>query len=264
MTATLIGALATALILGATHAIEPDHVAGISSLTSRYGDPRLSAMVGVCFGAGHVVLVVAWLVVAYLILGSTTFPESIDTLGTVGVSILLAGLGALLTTRGYRAAARTHTREAHSGSEQQDRRRANGQHCHQHNQHTHKHGHNDTGDADPHLHLPLVGGYGHKHTTRAYLRTGVVGALFTLSPPLSMIAFAGTLLPTLGFETVALAVLAYAVSITLAMAAIGASISTVLRVSERYNRAYGAVRIAVGLSVVGFGVITFVDAFPLF
>jgi len=45
-----------------THAIEPDHVAGTASLTGRYGDPRHSAVVGACFSAGHVGLVV-WLAV---------------------------------------------------------------------------------------------------------------------------------------------------------------------------------------------------------
>lgn len=34
--------LATAGVLGVSHAVEPDHVAGISSLTSEYGDSRLS------------------------------------------------------------------------------------------------------------------------------------------------------------------------------------------------------------------------------
>jgi hypothetical protein len=91
-----------------------------------------------------------------------------------------------------------------------------------------------------------------------------VGALFTLSPPLSMIAFAGTLFPTFGFEVVGLAVVAYAVSITLAMGTIGAGISTIFRFSERHGRAYGAVRVAVGISVVGVAVVMFTDAFALF
>ena len=46
MSVTVAGALLTAGVLGVTHAIEPDHVAGIASLTGRYGDSRLSALVG--------------------------------------------------------------------------------------------------------------------------------------------------------------------------------------------------------------------------
>ena len=60
VTATLVGALVTASVLGVTHAVEPDHVAGIASLTGRFGDARLSALVGVWFSLGHVALVVGW------------------------------------------------------------------------------------------------------------------------------------------------------------------------------------------------------------
>jgi nickel/cobalt exporter len=126
---TPLGVLATASLLGVTHALEPDHVAGIYSLTGQYGDSRLSALAGVCFSLGHVALVVCWLVVAHLLLGV---------------------LGGVLTVRGVRGAMSTHARDGH---------------------------------GEPHLHLPLLGdSHDHDHTARAYLRTGVVGALFTFSP----------------------------------------------------------------------------------
>ena len=60
------------------------------------------------------------------------------------------------------------------------------------------------------------------------LRTaGVVGALFTLSPPLSMIAFAATLFPA-DPELVAVAVAAYAVIITATMSALGAGVGALV------------------------------------
>ena len=59
------------------------------------------------------------------------------------------------------------------------------------------------------------------------LRTGVVGALFTLSPPLSMIAFAATLFPA-DPELVAVAVAAYAVVITATMSALGAGVGALV------------------------------------
>jgi len=265
MTATLVGAVGTAVVLGATHAIEPDHVAGISALTGRYGDPRLSAIVGGCFGAGHVVLVAAWLAVAYLLLGRTSFPAAVDVLGTVGVSLVLAVLGALLTVRGYRSAARAHAQDGHGLRGKRTRKKGN-EHPHSHGEtdHTaHQYSHDDGEDADPHLHLPFVGGRDHEHTTRAYLKTGIFGALFTLSPPLSMIAFAGTLIPAFGFKIVVVAVLAYATSITLVMAAVGAGVSTVFRFSEQYGRAYGFINIVFGVGVVGFAAVIFADAFAL-
>jgi ABC-type nickel/cobalt efflux system permease component RcnA len=265
MTATVVGALVTAGLLGATHAVEPDHVAGISSLTGRYDDARLSALVGVCFGAGHVALVVVWLGLAYLVFGRSSFPAALDTLGTLAVAVVLAGLGAVLTIRGYRAAARTHARASH------DSDRGYNLHGDPHGDHGHSHAdpdghrghsHGTTG-ADPHLHLPGFDTHDHDHTTRAYLRTGLVGALFTLSPPLSMMAFAGALIPTYGFGAVALAVVVYTVTITLTMAAVGAGVGTVFHLAERFDRAYGALRVGVGVVVVGFAVTLFAETLGL-
>lgn len=262
MTATLVGALVTAGVLGATHAIEPDHVAGISSLSGRYDDTRLSALVGVCFSAGHVALVVAWLAVAYLVLGQTSFPEVLNTLGTLAITVLLAAFGVFLTVQGYRAAARAHTPADHGGD---------GKHTHQNerdNSHQPGQGHSHDHDlrpeaVDPHFRLPLVDGHSHDHTTRAYLKTGLVGALFTLSPPLSMMAFAGTLLPTYGFGVVALAVLTYAASIALTMGVVGAGVGTAFQLLGRNRRAYAAARVVTGVGVTGFAVVVFADTLTL-
>jgi hypothetical protein len=204
-----------------THALEPDHVAGISALTGRYGDSRLSALVGVCFSAGHVALVLSWLAVAYVLLGQRGFPAVLDTVGTVAVIAALSVFGSILTVRGYRAAARAHGHEHH-------------------------------GDHEPHLHLPFVGtASDHAHTRRAYLKTGLVGALFTLSPPLSMIAFLGTILPTLGLEAAVLAVVGYAAGISVTMGAIGAGVGSAIGLASGQGRASGLLRLAVGLVVLG-------------
>jgi nickel/cobalt exporter len=265
VSATVLGALATAAALGVTHALEPDHVAGISSLTSRYGDSRLSALVGVCFSAGHVALVLVWLVVATALLGRTSFPAILDTVGTVAVVVALGVFGALLAVRGYRAAARAHAREhdphqhgaappAHPHDDTHEHPQP-----HEHS-HAHAHGHTDghEGDAaghtheEPHLHLPLVGDASdHAHTTRAYLRTGLVGALFTLSPPLSMLAFLGTVAPAHGFPVASLAVGTYAVGITLTMGAVGAGVGGLFGLSRRHERAYGVLRVVTGVAVLG-------------
>lgn len=233
MSVTALGAVATASALGVTHALEPDHLAGISALTGRYGDSRLSALVGVCFSAGHVALVVAWLALAYLLLGQRSFPAVLDTLGTVAVVGALTVLGTLLSIRGYRVAARAHEHEHH-----------------------HEH--------DPHLHLPFVGtASDHAHTRGAYLKTGLIGALFTLSPPLSMIAFLGTLLPTLGLHAAALAIVGYAVGITVTMAAIGAGVGSAVGLASRHGRAFGVLRLAVGLGVLGVAGWMLLDIVPV-
>jgi hypothetical protein len=234
MTATVLGALVTAGALGVTHALEPDHVAGISSLTSHYGDSRLSALVGVCFSAGHIVLVAAWLAGAYVVLGRTSFPAVLDAVGTLAVAFLLGAFGVVLSVQGYRVAASAHVRD------------------HDHGDH-----------SKPHVHLPLVGsGHDHVHTTRAYLKTGVVGALFTLSPPLSMIAFSSTIIPVHGFGVVALAVAAYGVGITVTMGLIGAGVGAAFGLTRRHRRAFGAARLVTGVAVFALAVVLFAGIAP--
>ncbi|WP_436927928.1 hypothetical protein [Halosimplex amylolyticum] len=269
MSAPLWGALATAGVLGVTHAIEPDHVAGISSVTSQYGDSRLSALVGACFSLGHVALVVVWLIGGYLLLGRTEFPAVFDTVGTLGVAVLLGALGAAMAVGGLRSMRHTHVHE-HDGRV----------HAHPHihlplvgSDHDHgetgdpvhgetdRHAHDghdaDSRDADSHHDDGPADGvvpHAHGHGVGAYLKTGVVGALFTLSPPISMIVFASTLFPDYGGGAVALAVGAYAVSITATMSAIGAGVGTLFGVTAVSPRLHAGARVLGGVIVVGFAV----------
>lgn len=234
MNVTVAGALLTAGVLGVTHAIEPDHVAGIASLTGRYGDSRLSALVGACFSAGHVALVVVWLSVGYLLLGRTEFPAVFDRIGTVGVGVLLGALGGLLVLGGVRRVAYAHTRLPLLGGS----------------------GHTDGDPEDDAVHA-------HDHTVRAYLKTGVVGALFTLSPPLSMMAFSATLYSA-NPGLVALAVAAYAVGITLTMSALGAGVGVAFEAASELNvRVYGGAQTLAGVLVVGLAVSLLTGAVPL-
>jgi len=223
MTATVVAALTTAGLLGVTHAVEPDHVAGIASLTGEDGDSRLSALVGACFSLGHVALVVAWLAIAYAIFGRTEFPPVFDAVGTVGVGIVLGLLGVAMALGGLRSVMRTD-----------------------------EHDHGDRRHSHPYLRLPLAGldPTDHGHDTASYLKTGLVGALFTLSPPVSMMVFAATLFPDYGGGVVALAVVTYGVAITATMSAVGAGAGTVFGMtSEVSGRAYSATRAVAGVAV---------------
>jgi ABC-type nickel/cobalt efflux system permease component RcnA len=272
MNAALVGALAAAGVLGVTHAIEPDHVAGIASLTSQYGDARLSAIVGVCFSVGHVVLVVAWLAIGYGLFGRTAFAGWMDEVGTLGVGVVLGILGATMIASGLRAAFVAHSHE----------------HEHDHADYEHEHGQNndhegDAGHAHRHVHLVVHGRHDHAdrehadyehehgHDARAalgtrvigtYLTTGVVGALFTLSPPLSMIAFAATLFPRYGADAVLLSVLAYAVAITATMSLVGAGAGALFSVTSVDPRVHGLARGFVGVLVAGFAVAMLVGSVP--
>jgi hypothetical protein len=234
MSTTVVAALVTAGALGVTHAVEPDHVAGISSLTGEYGDSRLSALAGACFSLGHVALVVAWLVVAAVVLDRTGFPPVYDAVGTVGAGLVLGALGAGMTVGGLRTVVRTD-----------------------------EHDHGDVTHSHPHLSLPLLGGDGsdHDHGAVAYLKTGLVGALFTLSPPVSMLVFATTLLPDYGGGVVALAVVAYAVTITATMSLLGASAGALFALAnDRGYTVHGAARVVAGVAVTALAGSLLLDA----
>jgi hypothetical protein len=242
--ATVLGALATAGLLGFTHAIEPDHVAGISSLAGEAGGSRLSALVGACFSLGHVALVVCWLGVLAVLGGQGALPGGLDTAGTVGAALLLGVLGSVMAVGGLRLVVRTD-----------------------------EHSHGDVTHEHPYLSITLPGlgshdhghdhDHGHGHGIRAYLKTGLLGALFTLSPPLSMLAFAGTLFPQYGFGAVSLAVVVYAVSITLTMSAIGAGVGAAFDTTRHLDtRAYGAVRTVAGTAVVALAAVMLGTALP--
>ncbi|WP_435184030.1 hypothetical protein [Halobellus sp. EA9] len=232
MSGAVYGAMATAAVLGATHAVEPDHVAGISSLTSRYGDSRLSALAGACFSLGHVALVVCWLGVGYLLLGRTSFPAVLDAVGTVGVVVLLGALGIGMAWSGLRSLRRGRDHAA-EGTHDHDGAHS---HFHVHGRwgHTHAHAQSD-----------------HDHGVRTYLRTGLVGALFTLSPPMSMILFASTLFPTHGADVVALSVGAYAVAIVGTMSLVGAGVGTLFGLVSVDARTAGIARTLAGVLIAG-------------
>ncbi|WP_226012079.1 hypothetical protein [Halomicrobium salinisoli] len=234
MSTTVVTALATAGVLGVTHAIEPDHVAGISSLTSEYGDSRLSALAGACFSLGHVALVVAWLGIAYLLLGRTEFPALFDAVGTVGVGVVLGLLGATMAIGGLRRVVRTD-----------------------------EHDHGDVTHSHPHVHLPVPGftTHSHDHGTVSYLKTGLVGALFTLSPPVSMIVFSSTLLPDFGPGVVGLAVLTYAVTITATMSLLGAGAGALFGLTrERSATFHGVAQAVAGVAVTVLAALLLLDA----
>jgi hypothetical protein len=193
-----------------------------------------------------------------------------DAVGTLGVAVLLGALGAAMAVGGLRSIRHTHADE-HGGEV----------HAHSHLHlpligNDHDHTDDDRPDHADHDHGPAThthdgpdyefartvgdddgrdGGvvpHDHGHGVGAYLKTGVVGALFTLSPPVSMILFASSLFPDYGGGAVALAVVAYAVSITATMSAIGAGVGTLFGATAISPRVHAGARVLGGVVVAGF------------
>lgn len=218
----VVGVLITAAVLGITHGIEPDHVAGISALTHEASSPRLSAVVGACFAVGHVILVALWVAVAYVMVDMGSLPHAFEAMGLVIVGIVLAFIGGILGVTGTRKLLHKHD---HNHSE-------NGYHAHYH------------------VHVPAsarklniftADEHAHEHTTTEYLKIGILGALFTLSPPLSMIAFLSVFLPSSNDALIAPVIATYGVAITLTMTLVGGGVGTLFQFVQARDESIHAV-----------------------
>lgn len=242
-----VGLLLTASALGITHGIEPDHVAGITALTHEAGDPRLSALVGSCFAAGHVALVVLWITLAYLLFQTTSFPAVFEQMGLLFVGIVLSLLGLYLGITGTRKLV-----------------------------HRHSHDHGDRSHAHFHVHLPASvgpsrdnhgesghGEHSHDYGVVEYLKIGTVGALFTLSPPVSMIAFISIAMSESGRLLLIGVVVAYTVSIVATMAVIGGGAGSLFQFSKMRGERFHAIsQVVASVLVLAFGVNLLVGIVP--
>lgn len=237
-----LGLFVSAGVLGVTHGIEPDHVAGITALTHEASDPKLSAIVGGCFALGHAVLVVAWIAIAYLLFGATSFPPLFEQFGLLVVGTVLALLSLYLGVTGTRRLLHRHE--------------------HEHGQGPHSH---------VHVHLPIAatdgtgahGSHGHDHGVFEYLKIGTIGALFTLSPPVSMIAFISVVMSNRGGPLVAGVVAAYTISIVATMAVVGGGAGSLFRITKEKGERYHAVfQIVAAVLVLGVAVMLLFEAVP--
>lgn len=236
------GLLISAGVLGVTHGIEPDHLAGITALTHDATNPKLSALVGGSFAVGHALLVILWITVAYMIVGATAFPPMLEQVGLLVVGIILALLSLYLGVTGTRRLLHRHEHEHDEGS----------------------HGH-------VHLHLPFPtrdttdghGSHGHDHGLLKYLKIGTIGALFTLSPPVSMIAFISVVLSNRGTGLVALTVGAYTVTIVATMAIVGGGAGSLFQLTQRNGERYHAIfQIVAGVLVLAVALNLFIEVVP--
>src|ERR1019366_6881246 len=85
-TGSTLGAL-----LGMRHALEPDHLAAVSTLVSDERGSLPGAFLGLCWGLGHTLALVV--VGVALILLRTEMPPKVADLFEFGVALMLIGLG---------------------------------------------------------------------------------------------------------------------------------------------------------------------------
>jgi hypothetical protein len=78
-------------LLGMRHALEPDHLAAVSTLVSRERTSAKAALLGLCWGLGHTVSLIV--VGALLMLFRMEMPARATNLFELAVALMLIGLG---------------------------------------------------------------------------------------------------------------------------------------------------------------------------
>jgi ABC-type nickel/cobalt efflux system permease component RcnA len=119
-------------LLGIRHALDADHVAAVMTLATGKRPLRRSALIGVCWGMGHTVilLIVGVAVVFFKLTISSAWAKVFEA----GVGIMLVGLGVSLALALWRERLHLHSHLHEDGQE---------------HRHVHAHGH---GGQHDHLH----------------------------------------------------------------------------------------------------------------
>ena len=86
VTSTGLGSL-----LGMRHALEPDHLAAVSTLVAQERDGYKAAWLGACWGAGHTLALVT--VGAALVVLRARMPPAASNIFELSVALMLVGLG---------------------------------------------------------------------------------------------------------------------------------------------------------------------------
>jgi hypothetical protein len=93
------GALAICLVgffLGMRHATDADHVIAVTTIVSRHRSPRAAALVGVLWGIGHTLTILA--VGAGILLLGWVIPPRLGLSLELSVAVMLMALGAMNLT----------------------------------------------------------------------------------------------------------------------------------------------------------------------
>src|SRR5258707_11503765 len=86
MTSSGLGSL-----IGMRHALEPDHLAAVSTLVSGERSSGKAAFLGACWGLGHTLALL--IVGAVAVVLRTTLPARVSNVFEFGVALMLVGLG---------------------------------------------------------------------------------------------------------------------------------------------------------------------------
>jgi hypothetical protein len=109
----LVTSCALGAALGARHALEPDHLAAVSTLIAERPRPRQAAALGALWGIGHAATLLV--VGAVLLLARGELPAGVVAAGEALVAVMLIVLGARSVRLALRGGDGPATAHAHGG-----------------------------------------------------------------------------------------------------------------------------------------------------
>ena len=220
---TLIGLLGLGLILGLRHALDPDHIAAVSTIVSESRSVRRSSLIGTCWGLGHTMslLVAGVLVIALKIQISDRLALWMEF--AVALMLILLGLKAVLKPlRGWRI-------------------------------HVHQHAHGGSSHSHVHLHRPSEEhAHQHRHLIRSGARPFLVGLVHGMAGSAALMILVLATIPTALAGLIYIAVFGLgSVGGMLIMSSL-ISLPFILT-RQRFNVLSQGLQVAVGLFSLGFG-----------
>lgn len=228
----MFGILSLGFLLGMQHALEPDHIAAVSSIAARRTHVGDIVKHGLTWGLGHTLTLFVFAGAAILL--GHAIPETVAQPIETAVGVMLVGLGAHVWWRLWRDRVHFHTHSHGDGM-------------------THFHAHSHAGEiVAPASTLPHIRA-AHNHAHGFRWRTLLVGLMHGMagSAALLVLTVSQAPSPVIGLGYVAL----FGVGSMIGMGVLSSVIAVPLAASARWltwaNRglqmAVGAVTIAIGI-----------------
>src|SRR3989442_15316977 len=221
---TLIGLLGLGLILGLRHALDPDHIAAVSTIVSESRSVRRSSLIGTFWGLGHTLSLLCASVVVIAL--KVRIPDRIALWMEFAVALMLIFLGLRTTMKSLRGW-KLH------------------RHCHTHdgNTHTHLHLHREGDELAHH----------HRHLIRSGARPFFVGMVHGMAGSAALTLLVLATIPSAVAGLIYIAV--FGLGSVGGMLIMSSLISLPFVFAQKSFRLLGeAMQLIVGLSSVAFGV----------
>ncbi|MCA6122977.1 urease accessory protein [Bradyrhizobium sp. WSM 1704] len=233
----MFGILSLGFLLGMQHALEPDHIAAVSSIAARRSNVTDIVKHGLTWGLGHTLTLFMFAGAAILL--GRAIPESVAQPLETAVGIMLVGLGAHVWWRLWRDRVHFHAHSHADGT-------------------SHFHAHSHAGEAAPraartaHVRVP----HAHEHGFR--WRTLLVGLMHGMAGSAALLVLTVSQAPTpvIGLGYVAL----FGIGSMIGMGALSSVIAVPLAASARWlTWANRALQVAVGAVTMAIGIHSIIE-----